>query len=593
MAAAAALRQAPAAAEQRALAASGSNQSHVAAAASDRLQVAGPQQELTSRKVVSEQGDTPGSIRGSADSGVVLEKQETGSTQATGQGPAVDVKAATAATVQEQQSMAAPAAKSSRVQQSQEEPAAPAGATAPVERPELEQVTDTVVVSRGAEPSAEARVSQEVPHAARLSAAESQGGPDAAKLSNVQKFTQPAEAGTSGSLAELAVASGARIRDMTAAADAEGPRSAVRALPVEVDPKALTMPKWLVHRSPEKRQKLVEKMGGSRSTEEAVARALEFLARSQEPNGQWAYFTGAPQPGRNPRYSREMALTGLAALCFLASDHTPAKPGPYQRCVTNAIDFIISQQKADGDLRGSGGTMYDHGMASLAVAEAAIMTGDKRYRAAAIKAAAFIIDAQDPVTGGWRYDPRQAGDTSVFGWQIMALYSIQHLGLKLPKETLDGASRWLDHVSSRTPQRALAGYQDNNPAPAMTAEAAFCRILLARPLNKEQEQEASQYLISFEPGKAKDNVWGRDNFYLWYYTALVLMQMQNEAWRTWNVQMRDYLLKIQLQDGPLQGSWEPNTLYSRLGGRVYSTAIATLTLEVYYRYLPIYDRSRN
>ena len=390
----------------------------------------------------------------------------------------------------------------------------------------------------------------------------------------------PAQMGGSSSLAALAGGGGGDPAGK-AGAEAVPEKPFVRPVLTIVKPDV----KWLAHRAQDKQQL----PGVTKESEQAVEWALAFLARAQEPDGRWTHFTGEPRPGRNRAYSRDTALTGLAALCFLAADHTPSKPGPYQKTITKAIDYLVSEQKQTGDLR-SGGQMYDHAMAALALAEAAVMTGDAGYRAAAIKAAEFIISAQDPETGGWRYTPGQAGDTSVLGWQVMALYTISHLGVKIPDDTRKNALRWLDYVSSRTPNKALAGYVNNDPSPAMSAEAAFARILLGQQLSEAQQKELSDYLLSFPPGQKKDNVWRRDNFYLWYYTALALMQFQNEAWRTWNVQMSDYLVKIQCKEGELQGSWEPNTLYSGMGGRIYSTALATLTLEVYYRYLPIFAR---
>jgi len=122
----------------------------------------------------------------------------------------------------------------------------------------------------------------------------------------------------------------------------------------------------------------------------------------------------------------------------------------------------------------------------------------------------------------------------------------------------------------------------------MSAEAAFSRILMGQQLTEEQIKELTDYLLKFEPGKGRNDLLKRDDFYTWYYTALILMQLQGDAWNTWNAQMKTRLLETQERQGVLKGSWDPNTKHAWLGGRVYSTAMATMTLQVYYRYLPSY-----
>ena len=333
-------------------------------------------------------------------------------------------------------------------------------------------------------------------------------------------------------------------------------------------------PDAFFQRSFEQRQKFIDDMGGSKETEAAVARALAYLARTQEKDGHWPFRPGQKDSGR--RGKNDIAITGLAALCFLAADHTPTKQGPYQQAVRKAIDYICARQKDDGDLR-FGGDMYSQAIAALAVGEAAAMTGEPYYKAAAIKAARFIINAQNRRTGGWRYQPGDPGDTSVFGWQVMALHSIEEAGVKIPAETRRLAFRWLD-FASKPPHRVLAGYQNASPRKAMTAEALFSRILLGQELTDEQIREACDY-IDF-PGET-DRM-----YYYWYYASLALMQLQNDAWRRWNPRVRDTLVRYQQRDG----SWDEKraSRYGRRGGRIYATALSTLTLEVYYRYLPMY-----
>jgi hypothetical protein len=119
----------------------------------------------------------------------------------------------------------------------------------------------------------------------------------------------------------------------------------------------------------------------------------------------------------------------------------------------------------------------------------------------------------------------------------------------------------------------------------MTAEALFARILLGENLDEETIDEACAYLIQDSPTSAPVD------HYTWYYTSLALMQLQNDAWQKWNGQLRDYLVKLQRRSGDLEGSWDMDPNYGQRGGRVYSTVLSTLTLEVYYRYLPMYSKA--
>lgn len=355
---------------------------------------------------------------------------------------------------------------------------------------------------------------------------------------------------------------------------------ALAPLSAALGPGRLTAPDSFFQRSIEQRPRFIQELGGSKESQDAVERALRYLAANQEPDGRWTKVTNDQPPGKRGRDPHDMAITALAALCFLAADHTPANPGPYRQTIARAIDWLIQHQKPDGGLRGDGGDMYDHGIAAIALAEAAIMTRDPRLRNAAYRAAEFIVRAQNSNSGGWRYQPGDDGDTSVFGWQIMALHSAEMLGFSIPDDTRQRAFRWLHRVSRE--KTLLAGYQNNAPTPPMTAEALFSRFLLGDRPPPEQIRDAADLLLRNHPGK------DQPNYYYWYYASLALMQVGGDPWQQWNQLARDRLVRDQRRDGPFDGSWDfHNTAWGARAGRVYTTAMATLTLEVYYRYLPM------
>ena len=115
----------------------------------------------------------------------------------------------------------------------------------------------------------------------------------------------------------------------------------------------------------------------------------------------------------------------------------------------------------------------------------------------------------------------------------------------------------------------------------MTAEALFCRQLLQ--INRPRaDDEAAKYVLASRPGKS------RANLYYWYYATLALHRHGGDSWRRWNDSLKPALLSRQSHTGQAAGSWPPDTVWGPHGGRVYSTAMAALCLEVYYRYLPLY-----
>jgi hypothetical protein len=116
----------------------------------------------------------------------------------------------------------------------------------------------------------------------------------------------------------------------------------------------------------------------------------------------------------------------------------------------------------------------------------------------------------------------------------------------------------------------------------MTAEALACRQFLGMPADDAVAEEAASYLLGELPGV------GRSNLYYWYYGTLGMYYLQGESWERWNAALQKALLGRQRKGGLLGGSWDPDTVWGGYGGRVYSTAVASLCLEVYYRYLPLY-----
>jgi hypothetical protein len=116
----------------------------------------------------------------------------------------------------------------------------------------------------------------------------------------------------------------------------------------------------------------------------------------------------------------------------------------------------------------------------------------------------------------------------------------------------------------------------------MTAEALVCRQFLGVSHDLTTAHEAGNFVLTELPGQRDDNV------YYWYYGTLGMFQLQGEHWKRWNKSLQESLLHTQRGDGDARGSWDPDKVWGAYGGRVYSTALSTLCLEVYYRFLPLY-----
>ena len=117
----------------------------------------------------------------------------------------------------------------------------------------------------------------------------------------------------------------------------------------------------------------------------------------------------------------------------------------------------------------------------------------------------------------------------------------------------------------------------------MTAESLFCKQMLGIERVHPASAEAVEFLMKNQPRRSETN------FYYWYYGTLAMYQYGGKSWQEWNEQLRDKLIDAQSTSGDLAGSWDPRGPWGSYGGRIFSTALATLSLEVYYRFLPLYQ----
>ncbi|MFN0016778.1 MAG: prenyltransferase/squalene oxidase repeat-containing protein [Pirellulaceae bacterium] len=345
-------------------------------------------------------------------------------------------------------------------------------------------------------------------------------------------------------------------------------------------------------RDPRLRVEMVAKEGGTTLTEASVARGLKWLSLHQNVDGSWSVngFQTAAKCNCNGQggVAGKSAGTALAMLPFLGAGQTHLV-GKYKHTVSRGLRWMLENQGEDGDLRAGSNDnsgMYTHGQATIVLCEAFAMTGDEQLRIPAQKAVDFIVKAQYR-DGGWRYQPgppTQPGDTSVVGWQLMALQSARAANLTVPADTLGMAEVYLEGVSQK--DGALYGYQrGHGVTPAMTAEGLLCRMYLGWKKDNPALGRGVHWLSDEHlPSDRTPNI------YYWYYGTQTLHHFGGEDWEKWNVQMRDVLTRSQETSGHAAGSWAPRDQHAYAGGRIYQTSLSICCLEVYYRHLPIFKQ---
>ena len=377
----------------------------------------------------------------------------------------------------------------------------------------------------------------------------------------------------------------------------------------------------LATRAQRRRQALA--YGATMDSEDAVDLALEWLVRHQRSDGSWSFQHRAGDhrcPGclcsAEGRAGAENGATGLVLLALLGAGHTH-REGEYRESVTGGLRYLIQRQKPDGNLMDISGNMYSQGIATLALCEALAMTRyahQQRDGSAATDDDAESEDAATPSVfarpiefaelsdaaqrgvqfieyaqhagGGWRYGPLQPGDTSIVGWQLMALKSGYLAGLTVDPQVIKRSVQFLDSVA-QDEVGSCYGYMSGarrtrvpvGPASATTAIGLLCRMYTGWPQNRPGMTMGVQRLMqSRQPNKG---------MYFYYYAVQVMHHYGGPEWREWNDGFRNSLVQQQRRQGREAGSWLFQGAHDD-AGRLYCTAMAAMCLEVYYRYSPIY-----
>jgi hypothetical protein len=364
--------------------------------------------------------------------------------------------------------------------------------------------------------------------------------------------------------------------------------------------------------------------GGNKASESAVEASLKCFKKHQDPDGHWnlrGFEKNCPDNPKCEPFDNTGTITdamgypsctGLALLCYLGAGYDHRMPSQFKTTIKKGIDWLLNNQPATGYW---GQRNYEHAIATMALAEAYAMTLDPALREPAQRGVNQILVRQnsdkpgDPYAKlGWMYGgPDDQNDSSVTAWQVQALKSAMAAGLDVG-EGMNGAKRWVrkawEAANPNWPQltdpytatsffpyrwRISTNSIDVEGQPGdgwknRQALGALCAVFLG---HKEGDimLESLCNSIMKEQFPAK---WPC-NYYYMYYNTLTIFQVGGKRWETWNKTVRDMLVNAQRKDPScFDGSWDYNSSGGFANcGRLLITAWCCLSLEVYYRYLPV------
>ena len=254
--------------------------------------------------------------------------------------------------------------------------------------------------------------------------------------------------------------------------------------------------------------------------------------------------------------------------------------------------------------------IYSHAIATMAMAELLLMSNDFKLKKSVREATKLCLRAQNDGRG-WRYGIKPGdNDTSVTGWMVLALKTAKQCRLGLPKgafqNSFEGALKWLDYATASNGKvgynvpgdegsRLAAGHTDPYPfskdLSCMTAVGVLCRLFSGESRRVASIRSGVDILSQQPPvwHEQKGRSLSTINIYYWYYATYAMFQFGGKPWLAWNEKMQKALIDTQRaeykDDSPeVDGSWDPIGEWGISGGRVYSTALGAMTLEVYYRF---------
>ena len=298
---------------------------------------------------------------------------------------------------------------------------------------------------------------------------------------------------------------------------------------------------------------------------------LKYLASQQRIDGSWSLKEG--------RMGHPVAITGYVLLAFMSAGNLPQE-GEYAKNVAAGMQFLLDSVQPDGLYRGvsNGQYMYNHGIATIALAELYGESHSPTLHGKLQRAVDVILNAQNPA-GGWRYSPLpRDADISVTVLQAVALRAAQDAGLSIPPEAI---SKAVDYVNScfNAAKGGFSYQPGTEPGFARTAAAIYSLQVLGR-YDDPQVKAGSEYLAATK----ERSQWSYGN----YYAAPAQYMIGGDTWRAWYAQMSEFLIKTARHEGDMvywDKAADPST-----PGEIFSTAVFVHVLAMPYHLVPLYQR---
>jgi prenyltransferase beta subunit len=326
----------------------------------------------------------------------------------------------------------------------------------------------------------------------------------------------------------------------------------------------------------------------TQETQAAIDRGLDFLARSQLPDGSFSDRLGGAAVG----------VTALAGLALMAAGHQPGR-GRYGKQVSRAVDYVVSMangpnvgflttpdSQLSARLASTPAPMYSHGFGTLFLAEVCGMVPElnreRRVRTALDQAIAFTVAAQNK-EGGWRYEPNaQFADVSVTTAQMMALRAAKNAGLFIRKNVIDNGANYIK--ACQMPDGGFSYWKGQGFSAFARSAASIVGLYSAGIYEGKEIERGLKYLQQFTPGRAFGHreIPPQHYWYGQYYAALTMWTAGEDYWTTWLPAIRDELLAKARSSN---GSWSDVSY-----GSTYATAMALIILQLPNNYLPILQK---